>query len=1074
MADISKIKLPNEAEPRLVKDTEARNIANSKAADTVFIPANPSAVPPVEAKRGLVPPPPSTPGTAKFLREDCTWAEPSGTGGTSDYDDLNDKPQINSVTLEGNKTAAQLGLQKSIKVDVSGTVTAIADANNDTEFVAGANVTITGDTSDGTITISATDTTYSTFDATHAGLAPAGGTTAGFLKNDGSWATPQDTTYTEGTGIDISNANVISNTGVTAVGVSSTNGKISVTTNGTTDDVAVAGLSDAAYKGVDVSIPSSGATDNKVPTTAAVKSGLDSKLDATANAASAAKLNTGSADYEVGTATKGVYFDDGIPKAMTYSVEADVPSGAVFTDTTYTEATNSAISVDNTNHTIDVAAATTTAKGVVQLSTTLPASTATEDNKVPTALTVSKAIAALPEPMVFKGTVNGTYPATPSVGDTYKATANSTSGVTPAYKMGDTVIYSEPSTGTFEWVVIPSGDEPSGTVTGITGSDGIVTLDSTTSSSTISTSGTAKLALVTNHTTTVNAGNATSTANRSYPVAIDGNSKLAVNVPWENTTYANGSGITIGTGNAINHSNSVTAVTTAGAYKVKYDAQGHITGTSALAASDISAVPTSRTVNSKALSSNITLAGSDIALTGYSKGSSTAAVAATDTINAAIAKHENRIDTNQSNILYAIRNGAKNLCKPILDPAYYDKNGAAITRTYSNGAITIKGTTATAEAYLAVCEEFTPINTGDYVFSSASGLIQGKLEMYVAAGSSFVGERVTASNPARTYSLTAGTTYTLGMVISANYTIDTTIYPMLCEKTVWDNLNHDFQPPSLANYDLTRGLAELNAHPFLTIPANHNMVYRGQNLGATLTDAQHTALSSGNFTDLYLGDYWTKTVTIPAGTYTGGDGEEVTVPAQTNITLKAVIADFDTFYAGYDSTYAGINTHHAAVIVTGFSNVVWNKTDSTAGGYVASLIHKWLVGSVLPQIETWFGSAKVLSHQKLLTNAITGDAASGWEWSSQKISLLSENQMYGSKVWGNSKAANGGYEPGEAFKHLSVFNHIDANLLFGNNNIWLRDIASAVWAANLGNFGRASYYVASKTWFAPAALILLS
>lgn len=284
------------------------------------------------------------------------------------------------------------------------------------------------------------------------------------------------TTYTEGDGIDITN-NVITNAGVTAVAPSDsstgTDGTISVTTNGTTAEVAVKGLKNAAYKDVDTTIDTANPSTN-LPTSAAV---------------------------------------------------------------------NTAI---------------------------------------------TNAVNALPEPMVFKGTVNGTYPATPSVGDTYKATANSTTGVTPAYKMGDTVIYSEPSAGAFEWVVIPSGDEPSGTVTGITGSDGIVTLDSTTSSSTISTSGTAKLALVTNHTTTVNAGNATSTANRSYPVAIDGNSKLAVNVPWENTTYANGSGITIGTGNAINHSNSVTASgDTAAALKVKYDAQGHITGSAALSASDI-------------------------------------------------------------------------------------------------------------------------------------------------------------------------------------------------------------------------------------------------------------------------------------------------------------------------------------------------------------------------------------------------------------------------------------------------------------------------------------------------------
>ena len=325
---------------------------------------------------------------------------------------------------------------------------------------------------------------------------------------------------------------------------------------------------------------------------------------------------------------------------------------------------------------------------------------------------------------------------------------------------------------------------------------------------------------------------------------------------------------------------------------------------------------------------------------------------------------------------------------------------------------------------------------------------------------------------------------------------------MICTLADW-KVSQNYAPFALPNTDLTRMMT-----PFFTVPINHNMIYRGQNLGDTLTADQDTALSSGNFTDLYLGDYWTKTVTIPAfyelttaepsdwstnytsyytksgDTYTPVTGDtaptwaantyyERLVMAQT-VTLKAVIADFDTFYAGYASTYAGINTHHAAVIVTGFSNVVWNKTNSTAGGYVNSLIHKWLVGSVLPQIETWFGSAKVLSHQKLLTNAITGDAASGWAWSSQKISLLSECQLYGMKVWGNSKAANGGYEPGEAFKHLNVFNHIDANLLCGNKEIWLRDIASAEWAAYLNYLGYACGNDASFTWIAPAALILLS
>ena len=45
--------------------------------------------------------------------------------------------------------------------------------------------------------------------------------------------------------------------------------------------------------------------------------------------------------------------------------------------------------------------------------------------------------------------------------------------------------------------------------------------------------------------------------------------------------------MTLATGNVFNHTDSVTAITTAGLYKVKYNATGHITGTTAVAKSDI-------------------------------------------------------------------------------------------------------------------------------------------------------------------------------------------------------------------------------------------------------------------------------------------------------------------------------------------------------------------------------------------------------------------------------------------------------------------------------------------------------
>lgn len=61
----------------------------------------------------------------------------------------------------------------------------------------------------------------------------------------------------------------------------------------------------------------------------------------------------------------------------------------------------------------------------------------------------------------------------------------------------------------------------------------------------------------------------------------------------------------------IGHSNSVTAITTAGLYKFKYDAQGHITGTTAIAKTDITGlgIPSENTAHSHAAGAGIVISG---------------------------------------------------------------------------------------------------------------------------------------------------------------------------------------------------------------------------------------------------------------------------------------------------------------------------------------------------------------------------------------------------------------------------------------------------------------------------------
>ena len=62
--------------------------------------------------------------TLVYDAESGKWVNGAGGGGTTDYTDLTNKPSVNGVTLSGNKTSADLGLQSEL------TFTSTPSANN--------------------------------------------------------------------------------------------------------------------------------------------------------------------------------------------------------------------------------------------------------------------------------------------------------------------------------------------------------------------------------------------------------------------------------------------------------------------------------------------------------------------------------------------------------------------------------------------------------------------------------------------------------------------------------------------------------------------------------------------------------------------------------------------------------------------------------------------------------------------------------------------------------------------------------------------------------------------------------
>ena len=208
--------------------------------------------------------------------------------------------------------------------------------------------------------------------------------------------------------------------------------------------------------------------------------------------------------------------------------------------------------------------------------------------------------------------------------------------------------------------------------------------------------------------------------------------------------------------------------------------------------------------------------------------------------------------------------------------------------------------------------------------------------------------------------------------------------------------------------------------------AAHNCIYRGKNLGTSVTAEQYAAISSGKFTDLYIGDYWV----IKGVTYR--------------------IAAFDYYYNCGDTNF----TKHHAVIVpdTSLYKAQMNTSNVTTGGYTGSAMYKSNLAQAKTTIKAAFGSAHVLTKRELLTNAVNGNTPSGWAWFDSDVELMNEVQAYGSVAWGAHDGNGYNVASGDGQFPLFMF---DRTKLHNREDYWLRDVASATYFSYVDGLGRA-------------------
>lgn len=218
----------------------------------------------------------------------------------------------------------------------------------------------------------------------------------------------------------------------------------------------------------------------------------------------------------------------------------------------------------------------------------------------------------------------------------------------------------------------------------------------------------------------------------------------------------------------------------------------------------------------------------------------------------------------------------------------------------------------------------------------------------------------------------------------------------------------------------------------------HNSIYRGKNLGTTVTEEQWEAISSGTFTDLYIGDYWV----------IGG--------------VNWRIAAFDYYLNCGDTSF----TKHHAVIVpdTCLYSAQMNTTNVTTGAYKGSAMYTANLTQAKSTINSAFGSSHVLSHRIYLSNATSNGRASAGEWTDSTVDLMCEHMVYGSGIFspvsdGSNVPNNYRVEKGQ----LPLF-ALEPSRICNRDTWWLRDVITAAYFALVYDGGDAGCSNASYSF----------
>lgn len=254
----------------------------------------------------------------------------------------------------------------------------------------------------------------------------------------------------------------------------------------------------------------------------------------------------------------------------------------------------------------------------------------------------------------------------------------------------------------------------------------------------------------------------------------------------------------------------------------------------------------------------------------------------------------------------------------------------------------------------------------------------------------------------------------------------------ISEYTVADSFAQDDYLIADGNTNGTRRIHAANAVLSALNLNSHYVrrtIFRGAELGSTITSEQKAAIRAGTFENLWLGDFWE----------IGG--------------VKWRIADFDYWYGCGDTKFSN---HHLIIVPdSGIATSKMNDSSSTTGAYTTCLGRTTGLQTAKTAIQNAFGEA-VLTHREFLTTTVTSGYPSAGAWTDSDVELMNELMVFGSHIHapGNTGATDVKRYT-ISTTQLALFRAVPS-FIVSTNGTWLRDVVSSSHFARVDGSGGAT------------------